>query len=189
MEIKDLARRQLRLAKLEKAIKERKQKLREQFFSLANENVPDYALPTTSVHVPLSFFEKTGMKQEDFLKSRFPSWTLKATTKNDTDMVFVLQKRKEYMTYVGADPDNGVQIARSISELTPEVDWDTMKVADPELFKVFAKPVTSYELDTEVFQKMMGNDPTFDAQGFLARHSKHKIPTLRVLAKELKDDE
>lgn len=185
-DIEHLARRQLRIAKLTKKLDERKKQLREKFFSYANENTPDYTLPSISVNVPVKFFEATGMSQTDFLASRYPSWTLKATSQTDLNVTFVLQKRPEYVTYTAGEK---VQITRSISELTPEVDWDTMKVADPELFKVFAKPVTTYELDADVFQKMMANDPSFDAQGFLARHSKHKAPTLRVLAKELKDDE
>lgn len=186
MNVVDLARRQMRLSRLEKKIKERKEQVRKEFFSIANQNTPDYTLPTTSIHVPEAFFNISGMSHTDFLKSRFPSWTLKATTISGKDVVFVLQKRPEYVGYVDGGP--GVQISRSISELTPEIDWDIMKLVDPILFGMFAKEVVTYELDADLFQKVMADDPSFDAQGFLARYAKHKPPTLRVLAKELKDE-
>lgn len=187
MEIEHLARRQMRLAKLSKKLDERKKALREKFFSIANEEVPDYMLPTTSVRVPKAFFEKTGYTHNYFLETRFPSWTLQAMTESeDEHIVFVLRKRKEYVGY--GQSENGVNISRSVSEMTPEIDWDSMKKADPELFELFSTPVITYELNTEVFQQQMAGNPSFDAQGFLARHSKHRIPTLRVLAKEIKDD-
>lgn len=180
-----LAQRQMRISKLLKRLDERKKKLREEFFEMADNQIPDHMLARTSVRVPKDFFVKTGLQQQEFLKSRFPSWNWIGAKDYDDDVVFILVKKPEYVSYVGGE---ALQISRSVSEMTPEIDWTTMEKADPELFKEFAKPVKTYELNTEAFQKKMASEPGWDAQGFLARHSKHKPPTLRVLAKENKDE-
>ena len=75
------------------------------------------------------------------------------------------------------------------SGITPEVDWETMEKVEPEFFKMFAKPVQTYELDAEAFNKYMNKHPEFPGAQFLMKYSMHKSPTLRVLAKQKKKDE
>lgn len=184
-----LALRQSRISRMLKALEARKKELRDQFFKFADEFVKDntHLLPTISIRVPLNFFKVTGMTHDEFIKTRYPHWSVTAISESDDNMIFVLRKRPEFMPYSSVAGE--FEISRSVSELTPKVDWETMEQADPDLFTAFAKPIQTYELDTEAFQRFMAENPGFDAQGFLARHSIHKEPTLRVLTKAVKPDE
>lgn len=182
-----LAHRQMKISRLTKKLDEWKKQVRDQLFEIADSSYGEqnYLLPTITMSVPLVFFERTGLSNEGFLATRFPAWELLHSEDEDDHRVFVLKKLPAYAPYSVAGDE--YEISRSVSEMTPEVDWETMKAEDPNLFMLLAKPVESYELDVNVFQDLSKN-PEFDAQGFLARHSIHRKPTLRVLAKEVKDE-
>lgn len=182
----NLAYKQYRLSKLLKRLDSVKKEIRSEFFTQADQDTPDHVLPKTVVRVPKKFFDAAQMDYLKFLYTRYPSWDLLETKEEEDAVLFLLRKNQSYFPYsLQAD---GYEISRSVSEMTPEVDWATMRQESEDLFQKLAKPVTKYELDVEKFQELM-KDPTFDAQGFLARHTIHKAPVLKVLARELKEDE
>lgn len=189
MDIDAIIKRQARITRLLKYLDEKKREVREGFFEIADSNIEEYQRPTTTIALPKDFFEKSGLTQEKFLQTRFPSWELDAEQSDDEEIVFILKKRKQYIPWNTTTADASYEISRSISETTPEIDWSSMMKVDGDLFKQFHKIVPRYELDTEAFQHYMAENPQFDAQGFLARHTIHKNPTLRVLQKEVKTDE
>lgn len=183
-----IAYKQQRISKLLKKLETLKKQLRADFFGYADTHYQDHShlLPMTSIMVPQKFFEITGMTHSDFLATRYPSWSNVSKTQKDDNIIFVLRKRQDYMPFSHTAED--VELARSVSEITPEIDWESMKAVDPELFKAFAEEVTSYKLNTETFHKFIENEKEFDAQGFLSRYTIHKPPTLRVLTKVVKDE-
>lgn len=178
-----LAYRQHRLSKLLKALDEMKKKVRAEFFQEANEfyQKEHWHLPTTTWLVPWDFFDKTGMSREEFVKTRFPSWNVISSKEDDEGVVYVLRKKAQFMPW--SYQSDELEITRSVSEMTPEVDWDSMKKVEPELFEKFAKEVMSYELDADAFNEYQNQNPQFSGMDFLTRYTKHKAPTLRVLSK------
>lgn len=184
-----LALRQSRISKLLKKIEALKKQVRLEFFEAADGSFEEqiHLLPMTSISVPQKFFEATGMSHADFLGTRYPSWSQTAISEEDGNVIFVLRRKRDYMPFTHVTDD--LELARSVSETTPEIDWDSMEKVEPDLFKAFAEPVTTYTLNTESFNRLVSEDKTFDAQAFLARYTIHKAPTLRVLTKVIKKDE
>ena len=184
-----LAYKQYRLTALLKKLDALKKQLRAELFQEADEHHKErhWNLPMTSWLVPHEFFERTGMSREDFEKTRFPMWNITSRKETYEGFVYVLQKKPQYMPWsYGSDE---FEISRSVAEITPEIDWESMKAADPEFFEMFAVPVQTYELDVEKFNDYMNKHPEFSGASFLTIHSIHKNPTLRVLSKAKKKDE
>jgi len=178
-----LAYKQYKLAQLLKKLDGVKKQIRAELFLEADEHFAKehWHLPMTSWLVPWDFFEKSGLTPEEFVKTRFPQWDVESTKKNDEGIVYVLRKKKQFMPW---SYENGeYEISRSVAELTPEVDWETMRKVEPNFFERFAKPVQTYELDVDAFNKYMNKHPEFSGASFLMKYSKHKVPTLRVLSK------
>lgn len=184
-----LAYKQYKLAQLIKKLDLVKKQIRAELFQEADEHfaIEHWHLPMTSWLVEWDFFEKTGITPEEFIKTRFPQWNVTSTREDTEGIVYVLQKKKEYMPW---SYENGEYVvSRSVAEITPEIDWDSMHKADPELFEMFSKPVQDYELDVDAFNSYMNKHPEFSGASFLMKYSVHKNPTLRVLAKQKKRDE
>lgn len=183
-----LAYKQTRLTKLLKKLDAVKKEIRAELFQEADDHFEKehWLLPMTSWLISYEFFEKTGMSKEDFAKTRFPQWDVTAIQEKNEGIVFVLRKKKNFMPWSYSSGE--YEISRSVAEITPEVDWEAMEKADPELFNMFAKEVKTYELDADAFNSYANTHPEFPAQAFLVRYSKHKVPTLRVLSKQKKDE-
>jgi len=178
------AQRQQRLSKLLKRIDEQKKRVRENFFKFAN-SAPKEQLPQISITVPNRFFVATDLSLAEFLESRFPACDIMAVEKlpEEDETLFVLRKKPDYVPFVAEG--ESLQLLRSVSEFTPEVDWDTFEKVDPEIFEQLARPVQTYELDGERLQQLLKEDPT--VINVIQRHTKHRKPTVRVLATEKKE--
>lgn len=154
----------------EKELKARKEELRDELFGVAQSEQADHMLPSTSVEVPLTFFDRTGMTYESFLESRFPTWDLQAKEIDwDKDsIVFILRKNKHYMPW--KYEDEYYKLSKSPVEPTPEIDWDTLRAELPELFDRIKQEKIVYEVNEVEFNKALHEDPTvYEA---LRRHSK-----------------
>ena len=188
-ELDKLAYKQFKLSRLLKKLDTVKKQIRAELFQEADEHFEKehWHLPMTSWLVEWDFFEKSGLTPDEFVKTRFPQWDVQSSKKTDEGIVYVLRKKKQYMPW--SYENSEYEISRSVAELTPEVDWETMEKVEPEFFKMFAKPVETYELDVDTFNKYMNKHPEFSGASFLMKYSVHKNPTLRVLAKQKKQDE
>lgn len=189
MDLDRLAYKQYKLSKLLKKLDVVKKQIRAELFLEADEHFEKehWHLPMTSWLVENEFFEKSGITREEFVKTRFPQWDIQSTKEDQEGVVYVLRKKKQYMPWSYENGD--FEISRSVAELTPEIDWETMEKVEPEFFNMFAKPVKAYELDVDAFNKYMNKHPEFSGASFLMKYSVHKNPTLRVLAKQKKNDE
>lgn len=188
-DLNHLAYRQIKLTRLLKQLDTVKKKIRAELFQEADEHFAEkhWLLPMTTWLVPWEFFERTGMSREDFVKTRFPQWNVESSREDPEGIVYVLKKKKEYMPWSYSDDE--YEISRSVAEITPEIDWESMEKVEPEFFAMFAKPVQTYELDVAAFNQYMNKHPEFSGASFLTRYSTHKMPTLRVLSKVVKKDE
>ena len=187
MNLDQLAYKQYRLTKLLKTLEDLKKKIRSEFFTEADLHYEQqhYLLPVTTVFVPWEFFEKTDISREEFVKTRFPSWNVTHANEQDDGIIYSLKKKKEFMPW--SYQSDEFELTRSVAELTPDIDWESMKKVDPEFFNKFHKEIVSYELDADAFNKEIQDNPQFPAVDFLMRYTVHKNPTLRVLSKVIKD--
>lgn len=176
-----LAYKQARIAQLLKRLEDAKKELRQELFEVADDSYEgkDYLVPVTSIYVPIEFFEKTGMSYEDFVATRYPAWELVSKSGDFDIKVLILRKKTEYMPWEYEDDE--VSVARSISEATPDIDWDSMQLVDPDLFDRLAIPVTKYELNESVLQGAINEDKSIVTR--LRLYTVSKKPVQRVLAK------
>jgi hypothetical protein len=179
-ELNRIAHRQARISKLMKKLEESKKALRATLFQYADKSYDgkEYLLPQTSIIVEERFFKMTGMTHEEFAKSRFPTWDVVYISPSFDVVTFVFKKKREYMPFGWEDEET--KISRSVSEYTPEIDWYSLSALEPELFRTIGKEVTSYELDEEKLAEIVASDPSVKER--LMIHTKHKEPTIRVLA-------
>ena len=144
------------------------------------------ALPTRSVDVPMSFFDKTGMKAEEFAQSRYPGWQVvdySADPNDDQVMVFELIRDPAYMNY-SFEVNDEFKISKEVVEYTPVVDWDTLRRELPELFGKLAKPVESYEINEDALDQLIQIEP--EVLSKLQRHMLVKQPMQKVTTRKLK---
>jgi hypothetical protein len=175
-----LAALQVELTSRIKELEAEKKSIRQKLLKFANDSYEskEYLLPQTSIAVPLHFFELTSINYEDFLSSRFPAWDLLSQSENDDEVVFTLRKKREYMPFGWEDESN--KIARSISESTPEIDWSSLSLVEPDLFSEIVKETTVYQLDEERLSQIIAEKP--EVVDIIKIHTNHTSPVIRVLA-------
>lgn len=117
-----LGKRFMRLDEAEKKAKSDKEEIRRELSGLMRDEFAekDYLLPTISESIPNAFFHLTGISKEDFLKTRYPGWTLLKEIVEEEDIVFILQKQPQYIGKVIELDD--AQISKIVVEYTPEID-------------------------------------------------------------------
>jgi hypothetical protein len=184
-ELDGLMERLARLNRLEKSIEEKKKEARAELFIVAEIDYEDkrHLLPTTTVTVPKKFWEKTGMTEQDFLDSRFPTWEIEHAEYDDVagETTLILRKKPLFMPF-SAEGDE-YRLSKTTTEPTPDVDWETLSAERPDLFKKLAKPVTTFELDGDKLLELMEDDRSI--QSVLMRHTKYtRQPQQRVSVKE-----
>lgn len=171
---------------LEKEIKAKKDNLRAELFDYGVQDYDgkEWLLPTTTITVPKTFWLTSIMTPKDFIESRFPTWDL-LSVEEDPAMfitIFVLRKKPLYMPY--KYEDDNYKLSKSVTEPTPEIDWETLTAERPDLFDKLAKPVIHWELDGEVLEEMLKEDD--ELRSILTRHTKYnREPQQRVAIKEL----
>jgi hypothetical protein len=79
-----------------------------------------------------------------------------------------------------------VQVAKDVSEFTPEIDWTTLKQERPDLYERLARHVIHTEVNEEELEKMYQETPEDIAT--LERHLRVREPVLRATAKRVKPD-
>lgn len=176
----------------EKIASDATKELRDEFFRLYDEEFKgkDHLLPVKTVEVPDEFFHSTGMSQDEFVSSRFPSWNVEHVEYNTAlgRRVFVLKRDPAYISGVIEidDDDKKLRVSKEVSEYTPEMDWTTLKQERPDLFEKLAQPITSYEIDEEGFEKLLNEQP--EELATIQRHMSVRKPTLRATARRVKDE-
>lgn len=167
-----------------KALDRKLKALKPQFIEFADaDEVPNYALETTSIFIPKEFWSATGISLEAFIETRYPTWELMHTENKDDGDILILQKRKEFLnrTY----NEDGYTVSKVIVEGTTEIDWDTLQRERPDLFDKLARPRLVIELDENEFARMVNEDPEFIS--ILDRHRIVKSPQKRVNTDVIKD--
>lgn len=167
-DVSDLVAKLLEVTEEEKEVKARKEELREELFAYADEQQPEHMIPLSTIEVPFSFFDVTGMDYEVFLISRFPTWDLKDYKLVENGVVFILRKKRSFLPWKYEDDSH--KLTKSPTEPTPEIDWETLKAEQPELFTRIAREVVTLEIDEEEFESALKEDPTL--YDVLRRHSK-----------------
>lgn len=170
----------------EKKLKADKENLRTELFKFATQDYDDksYLLPTTTISVPLEFWERTGLTETEFLSSRFPTWDVEEAEYDDLAMrtTFILRKNPFYMPFKFEDDE--FKLSKTTTEPTPDIDWITLAAERPDLFDSLAKPVMTYELDGEELERMIAEDP--EIISVLTRHTRYnREPQQRVGIKEV----
>lgn len=174
----------------EKEAKANREELRDEFFRLVLYEFKDSAfLPVRTIEVPHDFWAKTGLSKDDFVATRFPGWEVEHIERNFADAVdvFIFKKDPAYMSSsVDVDADGvPVRVSKEISEFSPEIDWKTLEADQPDLFKLLAKKVISYELDEDVLREVLATKPEILAD--LQRHFIVKKPIQKLTARRIKD--
>lgn len=157
----------------------RRGKLRKELFNFATEQIKiaestSGTLPMKSVVIPEGWLEKIDISKEDFFKSRYPGWIILS----EKGGVYIIMKDPEYISWEYVDPDTHIKVAKQIQESTPEIDWKTLQLEDPELFERLAAPVVDYELNEEEYNRVVVENPT--VVSILQRHLVMKTPVQRL---------
>jgi hypothetical protein len=174
MEIDDVVEQLAEITSLEKEIKSKKENLRSELFEIGADDYEgkEWLLPTTTITVPKEFWVRTNLTPDEFIASRFPTWDLESR-EDDVTMfttTFVLRKKPLYMPYK-YENDN-YKLSKSVTEPTPEIDWETLKAEDSQIFDKITKEVVIYELDGEALEELMAEDDSIIP--FLTRHTMYK---------------
>lgn len=185
----DLATLAARLKKLsdqEKDIKAEKDGLRSELFNYGAKDYEgkEYLLPTTTITVPKIFWHTTGFTEFDFIRSRFPTWDIEVAEYDDlaNTTTFVLRKNPLYAPF--KYEDDALKLSKSVTEPTPEIDFESLKAERPDLFDKITKEVISLELDGEALEAAIAEDQ--EVVSILTRHTKYtREPQQRVAIKEL----
>jgi hypothetical protein len=165
---------------------------RKEFFRMAEEvwGGRDHLLPVRTVEIPETFFKTTGMSQAEFVETRFPGWDVEHVELNTVsrNRIFVLKRNPKYLGRVVEVNAGGdlVQVAKDVSEFTPEIDWTTLKQERPDLYERLARHVIHTEVNEEELEKMYQETPEDIAT--LERHLRVREPVLRATAKRVKPD-
>jgi hypothetical protein len=149
----------------------------------------DHLLPVVTIEVPEEFFTRTGLTRQEFIDTRFPGWDVEHEEVNiTTEMTtFVLKRNPRYMGGVVEVPDGDhtIRVSKTISEYTPEIDWDTLAKERPDLMKRLATPVTIYELNEDELEKLFHENP--EDVPILKRHMVVREPAIKVIPRRVKD--
>lgn len=176
----------------EKNWKKQRAEDRDEFFRMADEvwNSRDHMLPVQTVEVPQSFFNQTGLTQDEFISTRYPGWDVEHVEYNTVskNRVFVLKRNPRYLGQVVEIDVDGkiVQVAKEISEYSPEVDWETLAKERPDLAERLAKPRIVYDIDEVELERLFEETPEDAAT--LKRHLKVREPSLRATSRAVKDE-
>lgn len=171
----------------EKDAKEKRSELRDEFIRLADDQYSsrDHLLPVQTIEVDNSFFQKTGLTQDEFVSTRFPGWKVEHVEFNSATQkrTFVLKRDPHFLNQVVVveEGDDKIYVSKEVSEYTPEVDWDTLRLERPDLFERLVKPKVVFELNEDALEQMM--DETPEDAAALKRHLKVKPPTIRATAR------
>lgn len=178
----------------EKDAKSNVSEFRDEFFRLHDEEFKnkDFLLPIKTVEVPEEFFTRTGLSKQEFVDSRFPGWQIQHCEYNSAtgNTVFVFRKDTKFMPgVIDIEDDDGatIRVAKEISEFTPDIDWETLKNERPDLYDKLARPVLTYEINEEEFNRLVAEQP--EELATLQRHMTVRNPVLRVTARKVKNND
>jgi len=168
----------------EKRLKKQKEDLREKLIGEIDASEP--ILPIITVEVPASYFESTGQELYEFLATRYPDWQQEARKLKDGTYTFTLKKESKFVSGMYAVEGQDVALAKTVVEYSPEIDVETLMLEDPELFDRLFQETVSWELNEEALEQEVNTNP--DIYAVLRRHSKVKMPSVKILVKKVKDD-
>lgn len=174
----------------EKTYKEALEDLRDKFFDLLEDDVrgKSHLLPVQTIEVPKEFFYRTGMSEQDFIKSRFPGWDVEHVEANIATSIhtFVLKKNPRFIPgVIELDLDGRkLRVSKEIAEFEPDIDWKTLEAEDPELCDELIIWEKVPVLNDDALERMIEDKP--EVLEKLRRHMKVKSPSLRATAREIK---
>ena len=169
----------------EKQAKLKKEELRAQLFDFADEDYEDkeYLLPTTTITIPYEFWFTTGFEEDGFFESRYPTWEVIGREESVTRLstTYVLRKKPRYMPF--AYEGEELKLTKSVTEPTPDIDWETLEAECPDLFNKIVTEVVKYELDGDALLEAIEENP--EVVAILQRHSYYtREPQQRVAIKK-----
>lgn len=166
--------------------------LRDELFRLAHYDFKgkDHLLPVRTVEVPDDFFIRTGLGREEFAQTRYPGWIVEHIEKNISlhKTTFVFKKDPAFVSRVVevVAEDGVIQVTKGISEFTPEIDWETLKLDRPDLYDRIVVLTEMEEIDEQELGDLIEEHP--EELAVIQRHMKVKPPITRLTAKKVKDD-
>jgi hypothetical protein len=168
----------------EKKLKAQKETLRAEILQELEEK--ESLLPIITVEVPTDYFTKTGQQVDDFLSTRYPDWTVETTKLKNGDFTFTLKKMQKFTNAIMEIEGTDTALAKTVVEYSPEIDVETLMLEDPELFDRIFEQKVSWEINEEALEQEVIENP--DIYATLRRHSKVKMPSIKILVKKVKDD-
>lgn len=150
--------------------------LKQKYLEFTTTDVKEHQLETTTITVPHEFWESTAMSEEDFLETRFPSWSLLERKNLRYGTLFILRKKPEYQNHIYSIGD--WIVSKTVVEKTPQVDWKTLKAENKDLYDEIAVQRTIIELDQEKLDDLVSKNP--ETLAILRRHLIMSKPEKRV---------
>lgn len=190
-EMRDLAKNIYELGQLEKEIKGRKEELRKQLFDVMADDYRDnpHLLPTRSIQIPDTFWDRTTMTEDSFFTNRFPGWLVEETQPIEGGNDYTLRRDATHMPYsveIETDDGNDIKVSKEINEYTPSMDWETLHDELPELFQTLARSVEIWEINEDELERLVQIEP--DVLSKLQRHMNVREPATKMTTRPLKKD-
>jgi hypothetical protein len=190
-QMRELASSLYEISRREKELKVEKERLRQQLFEAMAKDYErnPHLLPTRSIDIPNSFWDRTTLNEDEFFASRFPGWIVDDVTEVDDTKTYQLRRTPSHMPYSVEIEHGGedIRVAKEINEYTPTMDWESLHDELPELFRQLAKPVEVFEINEDELERLVQIEP--DVLSRLQRHMIVREPVSKMTTRNLKRKE
>lgn len=172
------------LANQIKELESKKKTLRDQIIQENGEywRKNSHFLPRRIVNIPKDFFEKTELDPQEFIASRYPAWYAESFTETEDSFNIVL-RQSEYSADRDIEEDDN-RIVQSVTHGTPDIDFETLKKEDSDMYENIIKKREIIELDDDKLEDYLADHPR--GLGVLERHLVPKVPSIKITPRKAK---